>query len=460
MSIEPVISGFIDIRKVIRCCSKTAYGFLEKRKGYSTIFTNYADTWLQLGVKSIQPVYEDLFVIAIAVFAADKRVSRRQFIDCWTRQIDISIPVIEIEQWVSTIDQWNEMLNFLTGDCWNFSFRKSEIQYSLRTRSSSVTLDIGACDVVSLFSGGLDSFCGAIRLLEEGHSPCLLGHNEYPKLRLKQESLAAMFRRKYSTQTAHFLSFTANTRAPINNIGKLAGTENTSRGRSLIFLCAALTVAGIMGKDTPVFIPENGFIGLNIPLTDSRKGSCSTRATHPHFLRCFSEILLSVGIRNPINNFFAYDTKREIVNSVKDTAAFIDGYATTISCSHPCVSRYNRTGSREYPINCGYCYPCLIRKSSLLDTDMVKEKYSFDGGAYEFLQKNHGSDKCNDLLAVINSVYRYVNVSDAEIHRLIQCTGSLSQDEINYFNRVYRSTMEDLIEMFLQEDKMKEFIGL
>lgn len=256
------------------------------------------------------------------------------------------------------------------------------------------------------------------------------------------------------------MSFTANTRAPINNIGKLAGTENTSRGRSLIFLCAALTVAGIMGKDTPVFIPENGFIGLNIPLTDSRKGSCSTRTTHPHFLRCFSEILSSVGIRNPINNFFAYNTKREIVNSVKDTAAFIDGYATTISCSHPCVSRYNRTGSREYPINCGYCYPCLIRKSSLLDTDMAKEKYSFDGGVYEFLQKNHGSDKCNDLLAVINSVYRYVNVSDAEIHRLIQCTGSLSQDEINYFNRVYRSTMEDLIEMFLQEDKMKEFIGL
>lgn len=116
-----------------------SYIFSLKRKGYSTIFTNFADTWLQLGVKSIQPVYEDLFVIAIAVFAADKRVSRRQFIDCWTRQIDISIPVIEIEQWVSTIDQWNEMLNFLTGDCWNFSFRKSEIQYSLRTRSSSVT---------------------------------------------------------------------------------------------------------------------------------------------------------------------------------------------------------------------------------------------------------------------------------------------------------------------------------
>lgn len=65
--------------------------------------------------------------------------------------------------------------------------------------------------------------------------------------------------------------------------GILKGSENTSRGRSLLFLCAALSVAGILGENVPVYIPENGFIGLNIPLTGGRKGTCSTRTTHPYF---------------------------------------------------------------------------------------------------------------------------------------------------------------------------------
>lgn len=437
-----------------------AYIFTLSKKGYSTIFTNIADTWLRLGMMAIRPVYEDLFIIAISIFAVDKRVSRRQFADCWTREIDISIPVMEFEKWKLTTESWNTTLNFLTGDIWNFTFRKTEAQYSLRTHKSHVHLDISGCNVVSLFSGGLDSFCGAIRLLESGYSPCLFGHNEYPKLRVKQESLAAMFRDKYPKQTARFLSFTANSRAPVNQEGKLAGAENTSRGRSLLFLCAALTVAGIMGKNTPLFIPENGFIGLNIPLTDSRRGSCSTRTTHPYFLRCFKNILASVGIQNPVNNFFAYKSKREIVNSVKDTAAFKEGFEITISCSHPCVARYNRNGSRNYPINCGYCYPCLVRKSSLLDVNTKNDHYSFAGESFEFLQQYSSTEKCSDLLAVINSIYRYLHAGDDEIRRLIKCTGSLSREEVERFVHVYNSTMQDIIEMFAVDNKMKAYIGL
>ena len=99
----------------------------------------------------------------------------------------------------------------------------------------------------------------------------MFGHNEYPKLRAKQEKLESLFNKYYNNQNTKFLSFTANSRAPINSIGKLNGSENTSRGRSLLFLCGALTMASILGDNVPVYIPENGFIGLNIPLTNSRK---------------------------------------------------------------------------------------------------------------------------------------------------------------------------------------------
>lgn len=437
-----------------------AFVFSFNRKGYSTIYTNLADTWLRIGALSIQPIYEDLFVIAISVFAIDKRVARSQFKDCWTRKIDVSIPVIEIEKWKAVEKVWNKTLKFLTGDLWNITFRRTNNQYSLRTHPSRINLDISGCDVVCLFSGGLDSFCGAISLLEKGNSPCLFGHNEYPKLRTKQEQLAAMFREEYKDQNTKFLSFTANSRAPVNTIKKLSGTENTSRGRSLLFLCGALTIAGIMGENVPVVIPENGFIGLNIPLTDSRKGSCSTRTTHPYFLECFKEILSTVGIKNPILNFFAFNTKREIVNLVKDTSAFNRGFTETISCSHPCVSRWNRTGVRDYPINCGYCYPCLIRKSSLMDVNTADERYSYESISLDFLNRFSKSDKESDLSAVISSIYRYKNIDDNEIKRLIKCTGQLSVEDTEKFVRVYDKTMEDLIELFSTDPQMKEYIGL
>lgn len=438
-----------------------AYIFSLKREEYSTIYTNISDTWLRLGSMSISPIYEDLFVIAISIFAIDKRVSRSLFMDCWTREIDVSIPVTELDKWEPVKELWNKTMNFLTGDVWNINFRKSEILFSKRSRHSRSKIDISGCDVVSLFSGGLDSFCGAIELLEQGKSPCFFGHNEYPKLRVKQEKLCEQFQNEYLSQTVKFLSFTANSRAPHSNkLGRLAGSENTSRGRSLLFLCSALTVAGILGDHIPVYIPENGFIGLNVPLTNSRKGTCSTRTTHPFFLDNFRKILENVGIHNQIINFYTFSTKREIVYSVKDKNSFKQGYADTISCSHPCLPRWDEYGNNDYPKNCGYCYPCLIRKSSLIDITNNNEPYSYESVSMNFLNTFAESDKTSDLKAVISSIYRYKTVDDNEIKRLIRCSGQLSNDEIEKFLQVYKATMEDLIELFSSDKDMKEYIGI
>ena len=104
---------------------KDAYIFSLNRKGYSTIFSNITDTWLRTGNLSITPIFEDLFVIGISIFAMDKRISRKQFKDCWTREITASIPVVEIDKWKKTENEWNKMLGVLTGDLCKISFRKS-----------------------------------------------------------------------------------------------------------------------------------------------------------------------------------------------------------------------------------------------------------------------------------------------------------------------------------------------
>lgn len=439
---------------------KDAYVFSINRKKYSTIFTNITDSWYRMDQLQISTIYEDLFIIGLSIFALDKRVSRRKFKDCWTREISVSIPVLEYEKWKRTELQWENILGFLTGDHWHITFRKSEIIYSYREHANRIHLNVQNCNCVCLFSGGLDSFCGAIKLLEQGESPCLIGHNEYPKLAKRQNLFARTFQDLYPEQFVKFISFTANSRAPISEKeGILKGSENTSRGRSLLFLCAALSVAGILRENVPVYIPENGFIGLNIPLTGGRKGTCSTRTTHPYFLRQFNDILEKVGIKNTITNFFAYNTKREIVGQVKDTDAFKSCYADTISCSHPCLARYNKKGSKEYPVNCGYCYPCLIRKSSLLDIEEIK-KYSYQGEAYDFLIEYEESEKSADLRAVLGSIYRCKHSSDKELKRYIRCVGELTEEEVEKFLSLYKKSIEDLVQLFSADQRMKEYLGL
>lgn len=434
-----------------------AYCMSINRDSWSTIYSSVPSIWYHLGKQSMEYIYEDLFIIGLSVFALDKRISRSLFDDAWTREIEVSIPVLEKNKWDRTCDRWNELLSFLTGDIWKIKFRSTSAEYGFHKNANRSKIDISGCDCVSLFSGGLDSFCGAIKLLEDGKSPVLVGHNEYPKLRYIQENMVKDFRSNYDSQSISFLGFTAGARAPKNIEGEpLRKTENTSRGRSLLFLCAAISIAGIMGEDTPVYIPENGFIGLNISLTNSRKGSCSTRTTHPFFLEGLSEILGEVGIHNRIENFFAYKTKREIVNLIAETQSFKNNYMNTISCSHPCVARYNRTGSREYPVNCGFCYPCLIRKASLQDVE-ISEKNDVED-TISFINTESESTKSSDLFAVLSSVHRYKGLSEKELRRMIRCTGKLSKEKVEWFERVYREGMNDLTDFFKNEPDMEKYL--
>ena len=437
-----------------------SYVFTINRDSGSSLFSSLPSIWYHLGKLSIDPLCEDLYVIALSIYGLDKRLSRRLFFDCWTRDISVSIPVLQIEKWKGTENLWNNMLSFLTGDRWNIKFRPTEAICSYHKWRSKTFIDITRCDCVCLFSGGLDSFCGAIKFLDSGKSPCLVGHNEYPKLRVKQEHFANIFRQYYSEQQSHFLGFTAGARAPFlatDNAITLSGIENTSRGRSLLFLSFAITIARILGEETPVYIPENGFIGVNVALTNSRRGSCSTRTTHPFFIREFRTILHAVGIRNPIENPFANESKREIVRTVKDNPAFLQGFKDTISCSHPCQARYSRRGSRQYPINCGYCYPCLIRKSSLLDVADDGD-YTYDEAPSIFLDQFSESDKSLDLAAVVNSVYRFKHSSKAQIQQMIRVTGPLSDEDVKKYERLYISGMNDLIDLFCKDPGMEKYL--
>lgn len=91
---------------------QNAYVFSINRKKYSTIFTNITNCWYRMDRLSISAIYEDLFIIGLSIFALDKRISRRRFKDCWTRDMSVSIPVLEYEKWKPTEHQWEKSTLF------------------------------------------------------------------------------------------------------------------------------------------------------------------------------------------------------------------------------------------------------------------------------------------------------------------------------------------------------------
>ena len=70
------------------------------------------------------------------------------------------------------------------------------------------------------------------------------------------------------------------------------------------------------------------------------------------------------------------------------------------------------------------------------------------------------SDKSADLRAVIRSIYRCKHSSDKELKRHIRCVGKLSEEEVEKFLVLYKKSIDDLVQLFSVDQRMKEYLGL
>ncbi|MEH3052628.1 MAG: hypothetical protein PGN13_01275 [Patulibacter minatonensis] len=322
---------------------------------------NVADSFLN--DLAIDPTARELFTLAAAVYCADKVVHRASQLDHWTRTMEFVMRVGDVARWEAARTVLEPMLTFLSGDQIKLRFTSVE--------SPDDAVDLGGesavleADAVCLFSGGLDSLTGATDLLSGGSRLVLVGHHDSPLAETKQEVLAprladhfgedAVRRRPLYLRPA--VPNSKNQAQPID----ATDPETTTRTRSFLFVAAAIAIASAVGPGTPVYMPENGFIGVNVPLTPSRSGSLSTRTTHPLYVDYFHRALDCLGIPHRIENPFRLQTKGELIESCTDRALLQDLAPLTVSCSHPEAARWHQ-GKQG---NCGSCYPCLIRRASL-----------------------------------------------------------------------------------------------
>src|SRR5438105_9189104 len=105
------------------------------------------------------------------------------------------------------------------------------------------------------------------------------------------------------------------------------------RSRSLVFCALGVFASRSLGRHIPLLVPENGFIAINIPLTPSRIGTCSTRTTHPFFLDCFQAAVTAVGLEHPIVNPLRLKTKGEAIATCRDQDAIMRLAPQSVSCA-------------------------------------------------------------------------------------------------------------------------------
>ncbi|GAB3848997.1 hypothetical protein GCM10029963_32720 [Micromonospora andamanensis] len=322
-----------------------APGRREATIGFTTgFFTDWTPT----------PIGIELLRFAAGIYCGDRTVPREPQSDGWTRTLRVDVPASDLGAWEQA--EWAGTLGFLTGDRWHIRPRRTR-----RIISESAGLDV---DAVSLFSGGLDSLCGVIDLLEEDPERRLLlvGHHEGGQASTAQRDLHAALVDVYG-QRVQLRRLFCRPAPPDEAQTQPLPTERerTTRSRSLLFITAALAAASAAGPDVPVYVPENGWIGLNVPLTRARTGSASTRTTHPHFVGLLTRSCRALGLSNPIINPYRLQTKGEMLAACRNPRLLAKLAPSSVSCAHPETPRWR---DRKQG-NCGYCLPCLVRRAAL-----------------------------------------------------------------------------------------------
>lgn len=395
---------------------------------------NYYHTFFN----SLRPIYRmpnffqnealDLWYISLMVYYVDRKVLRDKTFDNWTRQIKLYIPVIELDKWNNNKDLLIKMISYLSGDIWDIEFRKRELNEKENKISENIAKKYVSNkydpDSFCMLSGGLDSFIGAIDLLTENKNIAFIGHYGGGKgVKPFQDKVNSLLIKKFSLHPQNFFNFYAT---------PIGGNEDTTRTRSFMFFMHAIILASCMKKEVILYIPENGLISLNIPLTNSRLGSSSTRTTHPYYLKMFQDLLTNLTIKVTLKNPYQFCTKGEMLLNCKDIDFIQEHYEKTMSCSHPDQSRWKK-GSKDTK-HCGSCLPCTIRRASILS--------AFGNDKTLYIDLNYSNNKANiELRSFKIGVIDYISSSSNLFS--IQISGRIDQNIEEYQNLYYRG-MEEL----------------
>jgi 7-cyano-7-deazaguanine synthase in queuosine biosynthesis len=304
----------------------------------------------------------DFMELACAVFAADGFVrrggdARSDFGAAWRREFAFQSDVRRADVWRrdGVAEAIVDAVEFLSDDVVSFAFE----QFPHRIPSQPYFPEgIGApfkADAVVLFSGGLDSFAGALEALATtDENIVLVTHRSAQKAIPRQEALGKTLNARFFGRV-HHVQVTARRRDDNSS-------ERTQRTRSFLFAALGYAVARAYGAPVVRFY-ENGVVSCNLPISPQVIGTMATRTTHPGTLARLQTVydrLSAAAGQAPIRleNPYGWLTKTEVVERIA-----VHGGQTEIATAVSCTSL--RTQSTDVT-HCGACSQCLDRRFALV----------------------------------------------------------------------------------------------
>jgi len=353
----------------------------------------------------------DILEIAALVYSIDAAASRggptdRQLGRAWYRTFNVKMPVRCIATWQNDGLRLalEEMLEFLSGDRFHFSFVTGA---SLPQESR--WFDFGAekgwrADRVLMFSGGLDSYAGALQeIVEHRQKVALVSHASSTKIAPVQRALVETLQDKLGPDSCRHFQMRIQLATGTNK-------EGTHRTRSFLFAALGLVTALAFNRDRVSF-HENGIISLNLPPVANVVNTRATRTTHPQALARFSGLfgqLLQSEIQ--IDNPSFWQTKTEVVSAVARL-----GMADQIAVTASCADSHNRTVQHPH---CGRCSQCIDRRFAVLAAGL--EAYDpAEAYALDLLEGRRRSGTEKELaLSYLRNALTFEAIEPTDLERL------------------------------------------
>ncbi|MCA1789836.1 MAG: 7-cyano-7-deazaguanine synthase [Thioalkalivibrio sp.] len=302
----------------------------------------------------------DLLELAALIYGVDAAVSRGGPADSrmgalWHRRFLVEIPVRDLAFWqdAEVVHALQETLMFLSGDRFAFSFTPKTEPEAEYTRYFDFGEDGGwRADRVLMFSGGLDSFAGALEeVAEQGAQVALISHASSSKIAPVQRSLNAALTGRFGADACRHV--------PVRIQMKGRSTkEGTHRTRSFLFAALGTITAHAFARDRVSF-HENGVVSLNLPPVGNVLGTRATRTTHPQALARFTDFFSrAFGGAMRVDNPYFWRTKTDVVQTVARL-----GMAPQIAHTRSCADVHNQT--KQF-VHCGRCSQCIDRRFAIL----------------------------------------------------------------------------------------------
>lgn len=385
-----------------------------------------------------------LLYLSAIVYAIDRSVGRKiHSVDGWSREfdVDINIPGYEVLQPLES--QINSLLSFLTGDYWSCHFVGTASIHYVKYKTTNY---FDGITQVNLFSGGMDSLIGAIDYMTDHPDGKLFLASHYDSIMRgplsDQDGLKRLFGYHYP---GRFCAI------PAVLIQPGLSSELSCRSRSLMFLSIALIIASFSG--CKIVVPENGSVSLNYPLSSSRRASCSTRTTHPVFMKGYRDLIRRMGICVDVENPYEKMTKGEMVQNCSDKPYLLRVVAESNSCGKRGMHQFmydNHNAS-----HCGHCMPCMYRRAALLD-ELDNTSY---GNRLITLYNKKGSKVAEDFFAMLNFLKR--DLTREQIKRELRIAGMSRFDDLDEYVDLVVRTREELSAMIRADnnDTILSYLG-